>query len=173
MHGDRSAQPRFSLATALALAACLAVGAVACAETNGSTAPATSANAAGKPGGPEVGWADMVKDQRIEYMKTVVLPGMKQAFTNFSPDRFSKMNCVTCHGDSATDGSFKMPNPNLPKLPTTPDGFKQLAQEKPAVFDFMKSEVKPKMAAFLGVPEWNPETKSGFACMDCHTAATP
>src|SRR5262245_27841161 len=169
MHGDRSAQPRFSLATGLALAACLAVGAVACAETNGSTPSAVGANAAGKS--PEVTWPDMVKDQRIEYMRTVLLPRMKEAFTNFSPDRFSKMNCVTCHGDSAADGSFKMPNPKLPKLPTTPDGFKQLAQEKPAVFEFMKNEVKPKMAAMLGVPEWNPETKSGFGCMECHTAA--
>ena len=115
----------------------------------------------------------MVKDQRIDYMKSVVLPRMKQAFTNFSPDRFSKMNCVTCHGDSAADGSFKMPNPNLPKLPSAPDGFKQLAQERPAAMEFMKGEVKPKMAAMLGMPDWSPETKSGFACMDCHTAATP
>jgi hypothetical protein len=37
--------------------------------------------------------------------------------------------------------------------------------------EFMKSEVKPKMAAMLGVPDWNPETKSGFGCMECHTAA--
>jgi hypothetical protein len=27
------------------------------------------------------------------------------------------------------------------------------------------------MAAMLGVPDWNPETKSGFGCMECHTAA--
>jgi hypothetical protein len=163
-----------SLATGFALVGCLAVGVVSCAETTASTPAAGGANAAGKSGGPpEVAWADMVKDQRIEYMKSVVLPRMKQAFANFSPDRFGKMNCVTCHGDSATDGSFKMPNPKLPKLPSTPDGFKQLAQEKPAVFDFMKSEVKPKMAALLGVPEWNPESKSGFACLDCHTTAAP
>jgi len=173
MPGHFAAQPRLTFATRIALASCLAVGAVACAETTTSTAGPAGANGAGKAGPPELGWADMVKDQRIEYMKSIVLPRMKQAFTNFSPDRFSKMNCVTCHGDSATDGSFKMPNPALPKLPSTPDGFKQLAQEKPAVFDFMKNEVKPKMAALLGVPEWNPETKSGFACLDCHTTAGP
>ena len=51
----------------------------------------------------------------MEYMKSVVAPRMKQVFVNFSPDRFGKMNCVTCHGDSATDGSFKMPNPKLPE----------------------------------------------------------
>ena len=52
-----------------------------------------------------------------------------------------------------------------------PDGFKQLAQERPAVMEFMKNEVKPKMAAMLGEPEWTPETKSGFGCGECHTTA--
>jgi len=27
------------------------------------------------------------------------------------------------------------------------------------------------MAALLGTPEYNPETKSGFGCMECHTTA--
>jgi len=134
-------------------------------------APAPVAAPAAASAAKEIAWADMNKDQRLEYMKSVVAPRMKQVFVNFSPDRFSKMNCMTCHGDSAADGSFKMPNPRLPKLPTTPDGFKKLAAEKPAVMDFMKNEVKPKMAALLGAPEYNPETKSGFGCMECHTTA--
>ena len=151
------------------LAACLVFAAVACAETTASTpAPATAASATT---GKDVAWADMVKEQRIDYMKTVVLPQMKQAFTHFSPDRFDKMNCVTCHGDGATDGSFKMPNPRLPVLPNSSEGFKQLARERPAAMDFMKGEVKPKMAALLGMPEWTPETKSGFGCGACHTTA--
>ena len=33
----------------------------------------------------EVAWADMIKDQRIDYMKSVVLPRMKQAFTDSAP----------------------------------------------------------------------------------------
>jgi len=172
MRGCLAAQSRFARANGVALAVCVALGAVACAETKATAPGPVGAGAAAKPAGPpEIPWADMNKDQRIDYMKSGVLPRMKQAFTNFSPDRFSKMNCVTCHGDSAADGSFKMPNPRLPKLPSTPDGFKRLAEEKPAVMDFMKNEVKPKMAAMLGVPEWNPETKSGFGCMECHTAA--
>ena len=111
----------------------VAVAAVACAETTASApAPATAPAAAPVAASPakEIAWADMNKDQRLEYMKSVVAPRMKQVFVNFSPDRFSKMNCVTCHGDSATDGSFKMPNPKLPKLPSSPDGFKKLAAEQ-------------------------------------------
>jgi hypothetical protein len=156
----------------------LAVAAVACAETTpsapGPAAPAaagtTTTTSALKPA-PELSWADMNKQQRIDYMKAVVVPRMKQVFVAFNPDRYAKMNCTTCHGDSATDGTFKMPNPKLPKLPNSPAGFKQLAADKPAVMDFMKNEVKPKMAALLGEPEYNPETKSGFGCIECHTMA--
>ncbi|HXU02034.1 MAG TPA: hypothetical protein VN903_13770 [Polyangia bacterium] len=167
----RQPQPRRSCletAPAIVLAGCFAVAVGACAETAASTpAPA----AAGAAPAKEVAWGDMSKDQRIDYMKGVVAPRMKQAFTTFNPDRYAKLNCVTCHGDGATDGSFKMPNPKLPVLPNSPDGFKQLAQERPAVMEFMKNEVKPKMAAMLGEPEWTPETKSGFGCGECHTTA--
>jgi len=166
---SRSRQP--TRANGIGLAALLAVAAAGCAETSASApAPATAA-AAAPPAAKEIAWADMNKDQRLEYMKSVVAPRMKQVFVNFSPDRFGKMNCVTCHGDSATEGTFKMPNPKLPKLPSSPDGFKALAAERPAVMEFMKNEVKPKMAALLGMPEYNPETKSGFGCMECHTMA--
>ena len=171
MGGHRSVPSRSTRANLRLLAVCIAAAVVGCAETTATTPPG-GGNAAGKLAGPpEVGWAEMNKDQRIDYMKSVVLPRMKVTFTSFNPDRYGSMNCVTCHGDSAADGSFKMPNPRLPKLPSTPDGFKQLAEEKPAVMEFMKNEVKPKMAALLGVPEWNPDTKSGFGCMECHTPA--
>jgi len=153
------------LTTAIAVGGLIAALSVACAETTASApAPAT-------PAPKETPWGEMNKDQRIDYMKSTVLPQMKQAFTEFSPDRFGKMNCVTCHGDGAADGSFKMPNPRLPVLPNSSEGFKELAADKPAVMDFMKNEVKPKMAAMLGTPEWTPETKTGFACGACHTTA--
>jgi len=147
--------------------------AAACAETTPAAPPPAATTSAPAPPAtaPAPGWAEMGKQDRIDYMKTVVLPRMKQAFVNFCPDRFGKMNCMTCHGDSAADGSFKMPNPRLPKLPATPEGFKKLAADKPAFMEFMKNEVKPKMAALLGMPEYNPETKDGFGCMECHTMA--
>jgi len=155
------------------LAGLLVFACVACAETTpAAPPPAATPSVAAKPAAShELGWAEMGKQDRIDYMKAVVLPRMKQSFVNFSPDRYSRMNCMTCHGDSAADGSFKMPNPRLPKLPSTPDGFKKLAAEKPAVMDFMKNEVKPRMAALLGKQEYNPETNSGFGCMECHTMA--
>src|SRR4051795_2010695 len=109
----------------IAIAALFAVVAVACADTTASAPPPATAAATGKVAGEqEVAWAEMNKDQRIEYMKAVVVPRMKQAFTAFNPDRYAKMNCTPCHGDSAPDGSFKMPNPKLPVLPNSPDAFK-------------------------------------------------
>ena len=56
-------------------------------------------------------------------------------------------------------------------MPDTPEGFKKLMADKPTMMEFMRKQVKPKMAQLLGEPEYNPETKSGFGCMECHTMA--
>lgn len=106
--------------------------------------------------------------ERKRHMKNVVLPRMKEAFVAFDPVRYGKMTCATCHGDGAADGSFRMPNAALPKLPATPEGFKRLVNEKPTMAQFMLTKVKPMMANLLGLPELTPETKTGFGCMACH-----
>ena len=132
-------------------------------DANASAPPAASAPAA-KPS-----WKDMKADQRKEYMKTVVLPKMKDEFVAFNAHAYGEMNCVTCHGDSAKDGSFKMPNPKLPKLPSDEAGFKALMKKKPEVTKFMGSKVVPAMAEMVGESPYNPETKQGFGCFECHT----
>jgi hypothetical protein len=155
----------------------------ACASSSG---PATPATAAGPPpvatsttesvpgetvvGPPQIAWAAMTFEQRKAYMKTAVFPKMKERFTAFDAAHYgNKFNCATCHGDGAADGTFKMPNPKLPKLPATPEGFKQLMTDKPQMFEFMAKQVKPTMASLLGLPEFTPENHSGFGCMECHT----
>jgi hypothetical protein len=122
-------------------------------------------------GPPTVAWSAMSKDQRKDYMRAVVAPRMKDVFVAFDRSRYSNFSCATCHGDGAADGSFKMPNPRLPVLPNTPDGFRRLMADKPAIMEFMGKHVKPTMAQLLGEPEFNPETKTGFGCMECHTMA--
>lgn len=111
----------------------------------------------------------MQADQRKEFMQTVVLPKMKDEFVVFNAHAFGEMNCVTCHGDSAKDGSFKMPNPKLPKLPADEVGFKALMKKKPEAVKFMSSKVVPAMAEMVGESPYNPETKQGFGCFECHT----
>lgn len=130
--------------------------------------PAPTQNATSGSGAPAVNWAAMSKEQRKDYMKTVVMPQMKQTFIAFNGDRYKSMNCITCHGEGAMDGKFTMPNPKLPKLPNSPDGFQKLMTAKPAVMQFMAMKVKPQMAQLLGMPEFTPENKSGFGCFACH-----
>jgi hypothetical protein len=162
-----------AVVVALAFAALLA----ACAESQPAAprptagAPGAAPTAAPVVGPPEVAWDAMSKDQRKEYMKAVVMPKMKEIFVAFSADHYAEMNCATCHGDGANDGGFKMPNPKLPALPTTPDGFKKLMTDKPQVTQFMATKVKPQMAQLLGMEEFTPEHQSGFACYACHTKA--
>jgi len=113
-------------------------------------------------------WTDLDHAQRIEFMKQVVLPKMRAEFTAFDPERFAKVNCMTCHGDGSKNGTFKMPNPQLPKLPRDAEGFQKLMAAKPKIFQFMSNTVKPEMAALLHQPGFDPKTGVGFGCHSCH-----
>jgi hypothetical protein len=139
--------------------------------------PAPAAPAAPAAGAPakKIDWEHMKTAEKKKYMKTTVLPEMKKAFVAFDAKAFKKMSCGTCHGDGATDGKFKMPNPKLPKLPQPTDraGFMALQQKKPELVKFMGTVVKPKMAELLGLTEWTPQTPTGFGCYQCHTKEEP
>jgi hypothetical protein len=120
--------------------------------------------------GSTVHWEKLDMKARGKYMKTTVLPEMKKVFAAFDP-RYSKMKCETCHGANPQEHRFEMPNPALPKLPPPTDraGFLALQQKKPEIAKFMGAQVKPHMAALLGLVEWNPATPKGFGCYACHT----
>jgi hypothetical protein len=103
----------------------------------------------------------------MAYMKKVVLPKMKETFTAFDPKDFEHVTCLTCHGAGAKDGSFKMPNPDLPKL-SPADGFKKHMDKKPEITKFMMSKVLPTMAELLNTQPYDPKTHLGFGCFGCH-----
>jgi hypothetical protein len=150
---------RHAIATTAALVtACAAVLIASCK----STAPA----AALAPAAP---WRDMGHEERLAHMKRVVLPGMKIEFAAFDAGEFGDMDCTTCHGYGAEDGSFRMPNPDLPRLPGSPDGFERLLADEPKMTAFMVNVVVPKMAAMLGEPPYDPQKHAGFGCFRCHT----
>jgi hypothetical protein len=114
----------------------------------------------------------MTKEQRGKFMKDVVMPKMKPVFTAFDAKEFAKFECKTCHGDGVADRSFKMPSPSTGELPTTQEGFADLMKDKPEWVKFMGEQVKPQMAALLGIEEYNPQApKPGtFGCYNCHVA---
>ena len=113
-----------------------------------------------------IDWKSMDHDSRKAYMRQVVMPAMRTAFAAFDSVKFGNMKCGVCHGDGARDDSFKMPNPKIFKLPNSREGW---AKADPKFMKFMKETVKPKMAAMLGMPEFNMQTKAGFGCGNCHT----
>jgi hypothetical protein len=136
-----------------------------------TTAPAPSAAPAeATPTQPAPGeWDKWTHDQKLAWMKAGVMPKMGALFTAYDAKKYADPKCGLCHGAGAKDGSFKMPNPDLPKLPKTPAEFKTLAAKHPKIFAFMKDQVEPTMAGLLGEQPFDPKTKTGFTCMGCHT----
>jgi hypothetical protein len=130
---------------------------------------ACSESPAGDPPLSDKPWQDQTHEERKVTMKKVVFPHMKKEFARFDPKDFSKMTCVTCHGEGAKTDMFCMPNPELPKLPDTKAGFDRLRKEHPEVVEFMTTVVVPRMASFLGEEPYNPTTLEGFDCFRCHT----
>jgi len=132
-----------------------------------SAAPTAEAAPAGPPGPGE--WDKWSHDQKMAYMKSAVMPKMGALFHDFDPKDYAEPKCGMCHGPHAKDVNFKMPNPDLPKLPATPAGFKKLAAKYPKAMEFMGKQVEPQMAALLGEQPYDMKTGQGFGCFGCHT----
>jgi hypothetical protein len=128
--------------------------------------PATTGPAAGTT----TTWKEMNHDQRLEFMKSTVLPKMKAEFAEYDAKRFGNINCGTCHGEGMKDGSFKMPNAKLPKVPNDMPGFQALAKAQPDAMKFMSTKVVQDMAKMLGKDPFDPKTGKGFGCHECHTS---
>ena len=177
--GHATFRPIMYTKVALSLLFLCAIDSVAVAEDG----PAPKGGAVVKPATPparpaastapakKFDWEKMNLAERKKYMKATVLPEMKKLFVAYDEKKYKDMTCQTCHGDKATQIKFRMPNPMLPKLPQPTDraGFMALQQKKPEATNFMGTEVKPKLAALLGLPEAGPTNPKGFGCYDCHT----
>jgi hypothetical protein len=140
-----------------------------------ATGPAVQGPAADPGGAPSVRWVDMTKQQRGQYMASVVMPQMKELFRSFDAKKFAEFNCKTCHGQDAKDRGFEMPNPGLRELPSTQEGWGALAKDEPEFMAFMSQKVKPQMAALLDIPEYDPKNPQpgAFGCNNCHTVKSP
>jgi hypothetical protein len=90
-------------------------------------------------------------------------------FHDFDAKKYAEPRCTLCHGSSAKAGNFKMPNAELPKLEMTPEGFKTLKEKKPQMVEFMMKTVEVETAHLIGEEPFDPQTKKGFGCLNCHT----
>jgi hypothetical protein len=161
------APPAPSEAPAISSAPVASAAPTEAAPAASSAAPVASAAPAGGP--PKAGeWDTWSKDQKLEYMKMAVMPKLGGMFHDFDAKRYAEPKCAMCHGAGVKDGSFKMPNPGLPKLDITPAGFAALKAKKPKVLDFMMT-VEHTTADLLGEQPFDPKTMQGFGCLNCHT----
>jgi hypothetical protein len=155
--------------TGALLAAC--GGAAAPAESAEPAPPAEASSASAEPGEEETAgeepamkeFDEMSAPEKMKHMKTVVAPHMAKVFQEMSAEKYEKFSCTNCHGSGAKEGKFEMPNASLPALN------KEEMDEHPEVTKFMSERVVPEMAKLLGESPYNPETKEGFGCFDCHT----
>jgi hypothetical protein len=137
----------------------LALAVLACGPKSGSGSdPAV-------PVLPDVPFEQLDHDQKIQFMKQVVVPAMGPIFKRHDPGRYGGFGCVTCHGEAADRGEYHMPNDGLPRL-----NFADLSKFRPHTIEWMKNEVKPTMARLLREPEHTEDNPDGFGCLGCHVA---
>lgn len=116
------------------------------------------------PDGAAVPWAQMDHAARHAHMQSVVLPRMRTVFQRFDSERFADFGCGTCHGDGMADGTYAMPNPNLPTLDHA-GVYKTHRKESPEITRFMWKEVQSELGQSLGVT-WGPN--GTIDCKSCH-----
>jgi hypothetical protein len=117
-------------------------------------------------------WTDMNHEARQKFMKDVFMPKMKVEFAAFDP-KFQTMDCKTCHGAGAEDGSFEMPNPQIKPLPNNEAAFVAWVSKDAAAgrfAEFMVKKVEPMTGELLHLSVFDPKTKTGdVSCSTCHT----
>lgn len=109
--------------------------------------------------------------QREVYMKDVVMPRTKALFAAFAP-KYQTMDCKTCHGPGAEDGSFEMPSAGIKPLPNTEEAFMAWVgkdAEAARYTEFMATKLEPLMGELLQISVFDPKTGKGeLSCGNCH-----
>lgn len=104
---------------------------------------------------PDVPFALLDHEQRMQFMKERVVPELAPVFRAFDAQRFADFGCATCHGDEA---GYAMPNPALPRLHA------DLTRHDARMVAWMTDVVRPTVARLLA--------DDTVDCMRCHVRET-
>ncbi len=105
---------------------------------------------------PAATFAELDHDQRIELMKTHVVPALTPVFQRHDRTKFQTVDCKTCHAE----GDWTMPNRELAVL-----DLEDLGAYEPEDVEWMKTEIVPAMRKVLRDPT--------LRCARCHPVAGP
>ena len=147
-----------TLPISLTVAALIASGLWACYPKRVGTAG---------PGGEGLAWTEMNTTQRKAHMGSAVVPLAADIFQAWRPDKYTRVDCTLCHGDSAHWEDFDMPTDHLPRL----SGALLLGPEfakHPETTRLKLDRLVPEMAAALGLKQFSLITRRGFGCYSCH-----
>ena len=121
---------------------------------------------------PPAPWETMSHDDKLAYMGAEVLPFSRALFQEYDGDEFASFGCADCHGSSAAERNYAMPNPDLMALHPSGSAEQQaMVQEHPRMVRFMFNHVVPTMKTMIGAPDYDAETGEGFSCYYCHPHA--
>lgn len=112
------------------------------------SAPPSATTPAAVPVLPDVPFALLDRDQRVQFMEQRVVPVMAPLFRAHDPKRYAAFGCKTCHGASR---DFTMPNAALPKL---------RADDDPRAVAWMTDTITPAIGALLD--------DRTIDCLRCH-----
>lgn len=169
-----SAPVRASLLTLLWMLGCLACSGCAAHEAQTSGGRASGVERDNAHAARERPWHALSHDERKAYMQRAVAPSMESVFVAHDAERFAAFGCRTCHGASARERGYRMPNPELPALyPTGSAEQKATVEKHRATARFMHQQVIPNMRALLGARSYDPATGQGFSCFHCHPRGEP
>ncbi len=114
--------------------------------------------------GKDQRWDALSFGDKMTYMTDVVSPEMKRRFQAFDAERFADFSCATCHGSGVDDGTYAMPNPDLPHL--REKGFyKEHRKTDPEIVKFMWNGVEKPVAQMLGQSAGH---SGELDCWTCH-----
>jgi hypothetical protein len=108
-------------------------------------------------------WDDLDEDQRLEFMRELFEPQMREVFQGFDGMEFEEFKCETCHGTDMEEADYAMPNGLIPLdnrgNPAEPSYRAEEMEE------LMDDEVVPLGQELLEQPDAG---QNQWGCFACH-----